>query len=523
MKRIGVFVVALALFLAGCSPMDVIMPPAGTEEPSAVPVPGGSLSLPVYHFDTWNPILTKSVSVSRVSTLIFEGLMRTGEGLTPEPCLAEGYSISSDGLVYTFFLRRDVTWHDGGRFRAQDVDYTVKTILASDSIYKKDLDNVSSGRVVDDYTYSIVLKNPMPGFISLADFPIIKAGTMAQEDLASYVPVGTGPYKYLEGSSKIIKLIANGSWWTGVAANINEIVVKILPDRESVAYAFDAREIEVFNATAGDLMSYNPKGNALIAPYTNNNLTFLGINSSGAVLGSGAVRRAISAAVDRDRLVKDIMFGHAIQSNIPINPESWLYPPDTPASGIDIEKAMQYLQADGWEAGGDGVMAKKGQAEPVQLSFSILVNEDNARRVAAAESIKKDLEQIGMNVTVQAVPFDEYERKVLSGDYEMFIGEVKIPKNYDLSMFAGKDAAFSVYQSENIEQLLESVRSAINKEDIKNSYDKLMQAFINEVPIVSLFFGRDALVYHSKLKGEIKPVCGNVYKNLASWYITEVQ
>ncbi len=523
MKRLAVLVLAAIIFLAGCNPMDTIQSPLQTHMPSGVPVPGGSLSLPVYDFDTWNPIATKSSSVVQINTLIYEGLMKTSQDLSAEPCLAEGYSVSADGLEYTFFLRKGVVWHDGSRFSAQDVNYTLQSIMAGDGIYKKALENVASGRAADNNTYVVTLKEPMSGFLALADFPIIKSGSIGADPAASYMPMGTGPYKYSgAASSKIVRLLANGSWWTGTAANINEIVVKILPDRKSVPYAFEAREADAFTANVDDLFSYNPRGNAVMVPYTNNNLTFLGINSLDGVLSSVAVRKAVSAAVDRDNLVKNVMFDHAVASDIPVNPSSWLCGGRT-AEPRDIEKSRQYLQADGWHAGDDGILMKKIGEKTQKLSFTILVNNDNQRRIAAANEIKKNLEEVGMSIIVQTAPFEDYEKRVASKDYAAFLGETTLPETCELSAFAGKDAAFAAYQSEQMDSLFTAARAAVAKQDIKDCYASLISAFTEEAPAVPLYFACDALVYNTRIKGDVKPVFGNAYANLAQWYAEALQ
>ena len=149
-KRVYMAALALILILCSCSSQQQGAAPSATAQPSAAE---GSLSVGVYNFDTYNPIATQSQSVTQVSALIYDGLMRKKGDYTMVPCLAQSYSVSDSGLVYTFNLRRDAAWHDGGGFDAYDVDYTVKMIQElENSPYKDRLANVSNTRRISTRT-----------------------------------------------------------------------------------------------------------------------------------------------------------------------------------------------------------------------------------------------------------------------------------------------------------------------------------------------------------------------------------
>lgn len=136
--------------------------------------------------------------------------------------------MSDSGLVYTFNLRRDAAWHDGGGFDAYDVDYTVKMIQElENSPYKDRLANVSNTRRADKYTYIITLKEANAGFINLMDFPIIKNGTDCKNGLKEYTPIGTGAYQYVPSTmSRTIRLVRNESYTAGDKPLIGEVLIK---------------------------------------------------------------------------------------------------------------------------------------------------------------------------------------------------------------------------------------------------------------------------------------------------------
>ena len=100
---------------------------------------------------------------------------------------------------------------------------------------------------------------------------------------------------------------------------------------------------------------------------------------------------------------------------------------------------------------------------------------------------------------------------------------VKIGEDMDLSMFAGQNARYSVYSSERIENLLKNCKAAVSQEGFLRAYQELEEAFLEEMPIISLLMGTDALMLNSTVQGVETPAAGNVFANTAKWYLTASQ
>lgn len=520
MKRICAAVLILILTLCACSGQQQNSEPEQEQTPIAAE--GGTLSVGVYNFDTYNPIATQSQSMTQASAFLYDGLMRKNSDYTMSPCLAQSYTVSDNGLVYTFSLRQDVTWHDGSGFDANDVDYTIKMIQELDnSPYKERFALVANTRRADKYTYVITLQEANAGFINLMDFPIIKNGTDCIEGLKEYIPVGTGPYQYTPSDmSRSLRLVRNEDYTAGEKPLIAEVIIKQVPDKASLTTALEVREVSAVPFTAQDLMSYNPKGNLYTVSYPNNTLTFLGINTTKAALADARVRRALSYAIGREEIEQNIMFGRGESVHVPVAPNSYLYK-DIYSLEESADRATELLTEAGYSPGEDGVRVHTGTGEA--LRFNLLVNNDNERRTAIAEKIKTDLQKIGAEVTVESVPFDEYERRVGTGDYDVFLGEVKIGTDLDLSMFAGQNARYSVYASERIDSLLWNCKNAVTQETFAQTYQELEEAFLEEMPIISLFMGMDAMMLNSTVQGVEMPAAGSVFADTAGWYITAPQ
>ena len=101
----------------------------------------------------------------------------------------------------------------------------------------------------------------------------------------------------------------------------------------------------------------------------------------------------------------------------------------------------------------------------------------------------------------------------------MFLGEVKLSDTLDLSKLAGSSASYSIYSDERLDSLLQKCKTAQSGEAFKASYNELAETFLSEMPVISIVMGTDALVLNSKIKGVSAPCPGNIFANIASWYV----
>jgi peptide/nickel transport system substrate-binding protein len=463
--------------------------------------------------------MTKSTSVEQISGLVYEGLFKRMPDMSMSPQLARNYTVSDNALTYTFALRDDVKWHDGSAFTANDVEYTIREIIKNDCIYKHNVENIAATKVISSTSYSVTLKQPMVGFVALMSFPVVKNGTIDTAALATYMPMGTGYYRYVEGHiGKTLTLKSVGNHWSGKTANIETVIVRELPDKDAVKYSFDASEVDVMHQTFSEMLAYSPKQAERTVNFAGNNITFLGINANKDMLAGANTRKAISMALDREYIAGSVLVNRVTPALLPIKPDSWLMPEEYRDVAKKIDAARELLAEDAWEAGDNGLMQRTSGSVTTMLQFSVIVNEDNARRIAVLESARKNLSDIGVVMTVDKLSFDEYKRRVSARDYDMFIGEITISEENDLSVFGGTAAAYCAGSGASFDVLLDNIRRAKNDEDVKNGYAALAQGFADEMPIITLFFSMDAIVCNSKIRGSLLPAYGNIYSNIADWY-----
>ena len=483
---------------------------------------GGALSLAICNFDTLNPILTKSSTVADAMKLVFEPLFTLDSKQSAVPVLATGYTVSDDATAYTISLRNDISWHDGKYFDSEDVEYTINAIKNNDSVYNFNTEKIASHYAIDKYTYFIKLSEPVANFVSILDFPIVKANSDMEPENTKYVPVGTGPYKYSTMTGmREVTLMANGSW-RGDAnpAYIDKIVLKVLPSESSASFSFDSREVEVLTDDVAKLYEYVPKSNAVVHTYTSNAMCFLGINFYNSVFWGKSTRQALQYVIDKEEIVNNILLGHARIVEVPLNPQSWLHDGRSRVYYKDTAKSRELLEQDGWKYDvSENLYRRNLNGEEQTLQLKVLVNKDNSMRLNVAKSIVESLKEAGWSATVKEVEFDEYIRLINEKDFDVFVGDISMAQNMDLSFLLGSSGNYFTYGSNEMDRYLLDAKTASNSEGVKRAYADIANLFTDDVPFVPIYFAEASLIYDFKIDGLVKPTVNNPYNDIHLWYV----
>lgn len=520
MKKLSIWTIVFVLLcsLTGCEiKTDQLQNGEKLKNGDLIIMGGQSgISLPVYDMDTFQPLITKSAVVAENMRIVYESLYEYDKNLNPTPMLATGTVISSDGLKLTVSLKNNVVWHDGTPFTADDVVYTVKSIKSNDTLYSKDLKNIVSCSAVGTYTCEFTMQRPTPNVLGLLGFPIIKNETPMSFN-ADYVPVGTGAYKYKEKQGASQTAFAINESWHGGTASIATIIFKTLKNKESAVYAFEANEVQCITSHTLDLGKYTPKGRIVVSDYVSNQMTFLGMNFYNSVLWGENTRQAIQFVLDKDEIVSGDMYGHAVASDIPINPTAWFARERIIKK--DTLKAEQLLLVDGWVKGDDGVYHRDFNGTKQPLSLSIVTNKDNNEKISIANRIASYLNDFGFSTTVKPLPYTEYVSSIDNKQFDLFIGEVELPSNTDPSMLVNSSGNYFTYVSSDMDRIISQMGVVQGVDQTKQAYTEFETLFLKDMPFVPLFFKKGWLVYDSNIRGDIAPNFNNPYKGIGKWHI----
>ena len=430
----------------------------------AVGQPGGSLTYtstgdPL----TFNLALSNDSSSGDVLGYLFEGLTEVS-WLTNqvEPGLAERWERSADGLTWTFYLRRDVQWHDGERFNADDVVFTFNRI-----IYNRDIEasarptfnfrffdrTTNSWRTepmtvhkVNDYTVQFRLPVPFATFLRSMGTsiypehilePHVAAGTFDTVWNINTDPtevVGTGPFTIASYQPKQrVTFRRNPNYWLRDAAGnalpyLDEIVQVIVPN-------FTA-ELATFRAGGSDLHGVRGEEYAILEPLQQaGNFTiykrgpgfgsnFLSFNQNPGALSPEKLawfsdqrfRQAVAHVIDKDTIINEIRDGLAYPLWTSVSPSAGdFHNPNVRRYEYDIARANAILDGLGWtDTDGDGI---REDASGNDIAFTLVTNENNSLRVAAGRIIKQGMEDVGLKVDYQPLGWGDLVTR-LSSSYQ---------------------------------------------------------------------------------------------------------
>lgn len=446
----------------------------------------GKISLPYNESDGLNPFFAKSDENLYLSKLLFEPLYSVDSTYTANGVIAE--SISVNGTTAMVKIKKGISCRGSSNINADDVVYSFNLAKISYG-WADDLKGVSSATKINDYAVNFTLDytdNLVSGKLT---FPVVKVGTA---DVQTAVPTGSGDYYHLEG--KLINL-ANSE------KNIHLCTVST---RESVEDALKIGTSDVFFSNMSDCNYTGASGNTQSVLL--NNMVYLGLNSSRGALNK-YIRSAIAAKIDSEEIALSAYQGHAVASKLPINPES------------AINNGITQIGTTGDKTLADNIIDRCGYTRysgkaktngAYLLSFSLVVNKDNKYRVAAAYSIADSLAESGFYITVKALSFADYKERIASGNYDMYLGEVKLDSSMDLSQFFLESGTLNA----GINKTDRAVTEYYNYRAGEITAEEYYKIFAEEYPFVPIVFRTGYVITSDDIKLNLEQMPNNLYSGL---------
>ncbi|MEV8272403.1 ABC transporter substrate-binding protein [Microbacterium sp. NPDC077184] len=389
-----------ALVLAGCAGGGAASSSASGEADPQAEVIVGSQNEPT----NLDQIFGGSSGVTEVFTgNVYEGLFRITDDAAVEPLLATETEVSEDGLVYTFTLQPDATFHSGDPVDAEAVKYSLERFVSEGSIAarKRQLSVIDNVEVIDDRTVAVTLSQPSISFTYNLGYVWIV--NPAAGDLTSAAD-GSGPYAladYRKGDS--IALEVNEDYWGEAPAN-GGVVYQYYADPTALNNALLTNAVDLVTSQSNpdSLAEFEAAGFEIIEG-TSTTKELLAFNDRIAPFDDIQVRKAISSAINREQLLDAIWDGRGqlIGSMVPPS-EPWY---------LDLADNNPYDPALSEE-----LLADAGYADG--FSFT-LDTPDSGVHSTVAEFVKTELAKVGITVDINIITDDEWYQKVYTDtDFE---------------------------------------------------------------------------------------------------------
>ena len=493
----------------GCTKIDNLKAVQQTEKPQNTDndkETDNSITIGVVDLDTYNPLATKSVTMQNMLGFIFEPLFTFDDEQNTIGVLAKSYNTAPDGKSITLNIKDNVIWHDGTSFSADDVIYTIKTILNSDSRYKNLINNIVSVSKINDSSLTVIFDRSIANPAALFSFPIIKNGS----NLTSFKPVGTGPF-YLD-YDKLTSFEA----YHGEKSNIQYVYVKSVPDNDKFVSLFNASVIDVADSSMFDMNEYTPRSNASVNEYVTNEMVFVGFNTQDSVFKFPEARRSIYEIINRKSIVSHIYFSRAKAAHYPINPTSRFYPNTAENMHSDHGAAEKELKDGKWKKDKRGVYFRADEKSMTYFSVEILVNSGDTERIKIAAEISETMSELGMKNTVTACSESEFSSRLQSGNYDMFIGKISLLPNNDITELISDGNTLN-YSDDTTDILLTQLGTLTAENDKKDVYAQLFERVKEDCPIAPICFLKDSIITSAKIKSGVCPSVSGAISRTENW------
>ncbi len=435
-----------------------------------------------------NPLFTQNDAEVDITSLVFRGLTRVTADGSFEPDLAESFSAENE-KEYLFKLKKDIYWHDGKKFTASDVIYTVRT-AQDPNLKSRYFDSFKDVKVekLDDFTIKFILKesfSPFPGVLKLGIIP-------EHVSLKRFKPIGTGSFRVLSSSLQKVTL-TNG--------RVN-LIFKFYPNIQLALTALQLGEIGSLGGLGSEDLKQIKDSPQLKIYTTRLNSRFVAIffNTKAASLSEKAVRNALVLATSKENIVKELNINKESIVTSPIPKSSW--------AGNNFEKKPDYnqdlavstLEKNGWKLEGN-VRKKDGKELAIKITS---IDSPDLLKIMAL--VKEQWGELGIKIDTRVLTGSELREKIIqSREYEVLISTQAIgadPDQYVLWHSTQTELAnITNLTSAKVDKALEDGRTINDKEIRRNKYLEFQKLLVDEVPAVFLYWVDYNYVAPSKISG----------------------
>lgn len=460
-----------------------------------------------------DPHSAHSVQRINVGIMMFDQLTTFDTDGNVIPNLAETWDISEDGLTYTFYLRKGVTFHNGRNFTASDVKYSFERLSSPktkalgyallDSVVGKEefsdgnASEISGIKVINDYTVEIKLKSIDVTFLRklATTYASIVAYEGINADMEMVNPIGTGPFVFVEYVPNLhLKMDRNPNFWQTGKPYLDNVVVHMNIDPSVQLMRYQTNQLHYMGLSSPVVkhtLEADPRYKSHIRFLPGPTVQVLTLNSNMEPFNKKEVRQAINWAINRDRISTNVIGGLGVSAYTPLtaamsanlNLENWY--------GYDLAKAKELLAQAGYPNG---------------FTIELVVVANDVQKLAS-EGVQADLAAIGINVQVRVVE---------SATYTAMMNEGKVPfGNMNVgSQMADPDEIFfdflhssrtpglnrAAFKNPELDALVETARSTVDEEERNKLYVQAANLVMEEAPWAPLYYPFTVVAIKPELK-----------------------
>ncbi len=473
-----------------------------------------------YDIGQIDPIKTSGGGGYFLAESMFDGLVKNDENFGLRLGLAERWEVSGDGKTWRFFLRQGVKFHDGQELTSEDAKFTMDRIMDPEthSPFASALDGVKDFEEKGRYEIEVHMKQPNYSLIHFCDFGIVPKHLYGKKEFND-MPVGTGPFKFVNKNEKEIFLQANKDYFLG-RPHLDGIRVKTYKTQTEAWARLMAGDIDVFQpvlprnsqflASIPDMRLYSS-----LYPY----YYILGFNMKDNLFKDRNVRLALNFAVDKQALIRDVLSGKGRECSGPLFPGTLGYDRGSPIP-YDPEKAIEILKSSGWLPGKDGILRKNGK--PLEISCLTFEGDEIIRETGLV--LQEQFTRIGVRMALESQSLQEHLTSIKQRKFQTLLGYYIALFDPDIhyrlfhSSQAIKGFNWLSYKNPVVDELLEKGRMELDQEKRTRIYSLFQREIQDDPPGVFLFWMEYLAGVHKRFRG-VKMGPGGLLWNIGEWWV----
>lgn len=437
-----------------------------------------------------DPHLTTATATRNMMENVFDTLVFVSSEGRYVPGLAESWTISADGITWTFALRRNVKFHNGRAMTAEDVVYSINRIRdpQTKSPRAGDFAEVEAVTASGQYTVVIRLKRPFSPLLaklSLSTNVIVPREVIARDGDLNQSPIGTGPFRFVGYTpQQRLTLVRSGDYWERDQNGrrlpyLDRIEFVFLPDAVARATALRGGSVEwIEYVPSSEVRSLQADRNIEVVGGRAANFRALYINNSRAPFNNVKVRQAMAYAINKKEVVDTALFGVGgiVATGAVIPPGNFYALSGSPYNSVDVDRAKRLL-------------AEAGHPNGFEADLYVTSTYDFLR--TPAEIIQAQLGRIGIRLRITAADWSVYLPTMFQKQYALSILGTSGQSDPDDFLFGNFHSSGGLnlvnYSDPAFDRLIDQGRATANEAQRKRIYEQAQQRLLENVPMVFIY------------------------------------
>jgi peptide/nickel transport system substrate-binding protein len=412
--------------------------------------------------------------------------------------LADKWETPDDKTI-VFHLKSNAKFQDGRPVTAKDLKYTFDSMIPAtfNSPKRSGYASVQSFEAPDDHTFIVKLKEPNAGIFD--NFPFLAVPQGADPTVYARKPVLAGAYQVTEFKVDERVTLKAFDGWIGGKPKIPNVIVRVIPDATTRVLELRRGSInfELNSVPYDQVEPFRKNPDFKVVTSHGGTYQYICFNLKDPLLSKKEVRQALAHAIDRNRIVRDLLHGYGAVTDTMFPPGHWARAENLPSFGYDPNKAKQMLDAAGYK--------QNGAAPRFTLTIKTSTDEEMKQQ---AEMIQQMLKEIGVDLQIQTSEFATFMDDVKNGRFQMFSlrrAGISDPDFY-YTIFHSKSLAPNgqnrgYYLNPKVDQLIEQGRSTFDRAKRKEAYDELQRILADDLPYISLYHRDNVAIMRSNIDG----------------------